>query len=278
MMLRNILQYGRTVSADRYGFELEVEGRRLPTEGITNWDVKRDGSLNNSGLEYVTRQAFRPDKFETMLGRVDQAFKQNRSELNCTVSCSCHIHMNVQDLTIKDVCKILTAYYCVEDILCDYAGPDRAGNLFCLRLSDTDDALEDFMGAIERNSARELSTLPRYTAVNLNSLSRFGTLEFRAFRGIRDSAMELLDWANIIHSVRVFALSYTDPSDILGDVSLQGPEEFFRRMFPDPHHQELLQPFFSEDRIMEGVRRCQWLAYNVNFDAFGTGRQRGERF
>lgn len=276
MMLHNLLPFRRIVSGNRYGFELEVEGRSYPSEDITNWEAKGDGSLGPNGVEFVTRQAFGPDKFELMLGRLSDAFSSARTRLECSVACSCHVHMNVQDLTLKQIAQILTTYYIVEEILCDFAGPDRAGNLFCLRLLDSDLALEGFMNTLNSGNIGSLSGLPRYTAVNLNSLARFGTLEFRAFRGIKEDPRELKVWADMLNSIRVFALSYRDPSEILAEVSLEGPESFFNKIFEDEEHKRLLRPFFSEDRVMDGVRRCQWLAYNTDFSR--VERKRGGRF
>lgn len=265
--LRDLTRFNRTVNGFRMGIEIEAEGY-FPWEAPENWDAKRDGSLGPDGREFVTRQAFGYERVETMLKRIDKSLQHPTTRLDCSSACSVHIHMNVQDLEIIDIVKIMTLYYIFEDALTDYAGPDRAGNLFCLRASDAERPIHLTIEAINNGRFPHiLDERIRYSALNLNALNRFGTLEFRAFGALKKSAMEILPWVRMIAEIREAALGWATPATIVEQFSILGSEEFYKSVFSEDSL-GLLK--FDIDTMYEGVRRAQWLAYQIDYENLGA--------
>lgn len=271
-LLRDLWNYDRNVNSARYGIEVEVEGGPWP-DAPTNWDAKGDGSLDETGVEFVTRQAFGPDKFGLMLGRLDDAFNDAGTELDCGIGCSVHVHMNVQDLTPAQILSIMAAYYIVEDLMVEYAGPNRAGNLFCLRASDAEEPIWAVVNAVNNNefpSALHNDDL-KYSALNVASLRRFGTLEFRSYGALSETPMEVLPWLNMVHRLREFALGFQTPQQVVSEFSMIGPSEFLKSVF-GPELSELLP--FNAQAMRDGMRRAQWLAFRSDLSKVQV-RQRG---
>lgn len=261
--LNELQVYPRKVGGPRYGIELEMEGPGVPrVEPPTNWDSKRDGSLGPHGVEFVSRQAFNFDRTELMLRRMKQALDDSHTTPDCTVACSSHVHMNVQDLEVVQVLNIATTYYILEDYITRLAGPERQGNLFCLRLSDSEVPLERLRMSIEEGLfPRGINEDVRSSALNLCSLATFGTLEFRAFRGVNDP-MELLDWVTILQKIRDFSLGFEDPAAIVQHFSIRGAHMFAAEVL-GPDLIETIGPV-SEEELYEGVFRVQWLAFDCD--------------
>lgn len=266
LTLRDVWDFNRKVGGCRLGIEIEVEGS-FPFAPPENWQAKPDGSLGPRGVEFVTRQAFDAGRAEELLSRLDKAMKTPGTELNCTPACSVHVHMNVQDLRIDEIVKVLTMYYIFEDVLTNYAGPERVGNLFCLRASDAEEPIHRTVNSI--NDGRFPGAYGndiRYAALNLLALQTFGTIEFRAFRAIKKTPMEVLPWVKMLLEIREAALRFESSQEIVEQFSILGVAEFINRVF-GKESQKLLD-FSDEFGMFECVRRAQWLAYQVNYTKF----------
>lgn len=269
--LRDIYHFDRKVGGYKMGLELEVEGT-IRCDPPANWNSKPDGSLGPNGVEFVTIQAFSYERAEELLTRLDKALKDSESEINCSGACSVHVHMNVQDLKIIDIVKILTMYYIFEDALTEFSGPDRVGNLFCLRASDSEEPIFRIIEDINEGTfPRMLNDDIRYAALNLRALSRFGTLEFRSFRGIEKSPLEVVPWVNLLTDIRQAALEYDTPAEIVEQFSILGTEEFIKRVFREENLK--LLDLSDEFNLHAGVRRAQWLAYQIDYSKFEVDNQ-----
>lgn len=162
------------------GLELEVEGTRLPVE-IEGWRTERDGSLRD-GLEYVMATPSGALKTKELLEKVQEAFAANKTKTSYSFRTSTHCHINVSNLDIEQVKVILVLYYLFENQYSQYCAKGRAGNRFCLRLSDAE--------YINRHIRQFITTnrLPakdegKYCAMNMVPLSSYGTLEVRTLEG-----------------------------------------------------------------------------------------------
>lgn len=265
--LRNLRSFDRTVNGARYGIEIELEGAGFPRDRVQHWTATRDGSLGPNGLEFVTAQAYGLQGINRRLTGLDEAFRESGFVNESTSACSVHVHMNVQDLTLTQIASIITTYYILEDWLTEYAaGPERVGNLFCLRLSDSEEPLNVLIEAFE-SERRFTSTLNtdhiRSAALNLNAMARLGTLEFRARRGIDESPLEVLEWVQILDRMRSWALEINNPEAIVTLFNrFETPEQFARMVIPPT----FAMPEIDPERMVDGARRAQWLAFLCDFE------------
>lgn len=258
MLLHNYKRFSPRVKGLQLGLELEIEGRRLPTGSIDGWEVKPDGSLRN-GLEYVTRGSVSPEGVKTALTVLSKHLSV--SSVRNSIRCSTHVHVNVQDLSLKQIATVMTAYYIVEPLLVEFCGVERKGNLFALRLLDSAAPLNRFMQAAKRGSLQPLGNDDiRYAALNLTSLPRFGTLEYRTMRGIDKDPSEVLPWVDLlVHLHRHCENRFNDPAEVLALFSALGPRQFAERVLG---RDDLFDPALEND-MYESARIAQWFAYQL---------------
>lgn len=244
------------------GVEVEIEGLNLPrVVHRESWRVERDGSLRGEAFEYVFRG---PVNYKAACNRLDRlglSFKEVGSEIFDTGRAGVHVHVNVQDLTAKQVGCFITLYYIFENILLDFCGEDRVGNLFCLRTCDAEGAIPLITKAFNNNNLRGLATDDiRYAALNLNSLPKYGSVEFRSMRSTGD--MEIIKtWVSLLLELKKYSLSFNNPREIVEGMSGMSSEVMFKTVFGD--NSGLV---YDDDSMYEGVRYAQDFAYGVDWD------------
>lgn len=194
------------------GIEIEVEGTNLPTR-IKGWDVKQDGSLRGESYEYVLTNPIRRDEVVKYLNRIGTEYAMNESRVYDTGRAGIHIHLNMNDYTITQTFNTILLYYLFEDCLVHWCGKARVGNLFCLRLKDAE-GLSYFIEEALTNNLQVLNTDSiRYASLNMKSLSRFGSLEFRAMKSTAVSD-DISEWISMLLTVKDAALKFKSPLDI----------------------------------------------------------------
>ena len=247
------------------GIEIEVEGRNLATDPGMYWRTDHDGSLGGPGnIEYVMKNpALREDVRDT-LDKVTSALEKAGSEVMPSPRSGVHVHINVQELTLPQVFSFIVIYGVFEDMLMDFCGKGRVGNLFCLSMKDA----EFLPFWIRRCASREnWKDLPgrdgaddRYAAMNLDALKKYGSIEFRALRGTVDMKV-IEDWAGILLKLKDFAKNIKHPKDIISMVSLEGAEGLAQKVF-GKYVKQLWTKDWS-DSIQDGMRLMQPIAYEV---------------
>jgi hypothetical protein len=111
--------------------------------------------------------------------------------------------VNVSDLTLNQILAAIVGYWLIETPLVDTQGPTRVGNLFCLRVSDADYIVNDLINSLESSFPlldNNLSDNVKYAALNLNTVRRFGSLEFRFCKGTTDPK-EIQQWAEFLYNM-----------------------------------------------------------------------------
>ena len=162
------------------GVEIEVEGAKLP-EAAEGWWSTKDGSLRGESMEYVLSQPQTYEETVAALGRLKEAFENRRSKFFESYRAGVHVHVNVQELTGVELASLITTYYMLEGALVRSCRKDRWGNHFCLRTSDA--AMGPIMvrSFFKNRMPRGFNTDElRYSALNLTSLPKYGSVEFRA--------------------------------------------------------------------------------------------------
>lgn len=260
-----------TYREELYGVEIEVEGVNLPSHNLSHtiWRVEKDDSLKTEeAWEYVTPVPLSLQGVRASLDYLDLAYKAHKSEVFDSIRAGVHVHMNVQDWNVKQLFTFATAYYLVEDILINWCGPGREGNLFCLRARDAEFVLFRILKALKDKNLKYLKEdIIRYSSLNYCSLFKYGSIEFRGMRGTGELDL-IYQWVEIINDLREASLQFDSPMQVISMMSGDGELQFLKRILPNTHelfsHNER-----ASDSIREASRRVQMLAFGVNWEDIG---------
>ena len=254
--------------AGEVGIEIEMEGRGLPRVNVDPyWSYHQAGSLRGEeNAEYVlTRPVNRklvPEALESLFAFLKTQGAVIRQDSPNT---SVHVHLNMQDMTLKRVYTLACLWYILESLLMEWCGSERSGNLFCLRASDAETQLQRLASAVRYGRYADLNDQDglRYAALNYTALGKFGSLEFRGLAGVYDPKV-IETWVRMLLSLKDFSEKYDNPTEIIQEFSRTGPEEFLKLVLPGGLWREVTTPDVST-RLREGMRLIQNVAYCVNW-------------
>lgn len=251
------------------GVEIEVEGKNLPPPGFhLLWRADIDGSLKAAeSLEYVMPMPRDLAGVKESLDVLGQAYKKYGTKVDNSIRAGVHVHLNVQQMLVKDFFTFLTCYYILEDALTTYCGPTREGNLFCLRSSDAEYILFELMKVAKEKNFKYLNTDNlRYATLNMLSLFKYGSVEFRAMRGT-GKLDDIYDWCQIILALRDGAKQFKDPVDAIASMSGDGELLFLQRILGEQakHFKNIPK---IDQMIRQGARRAQMLAFCTDWNAY----------
>lgn len=216
---------------------VEVECERVASNTINGYipdtwiKVVPDGSLRNSGLEFVTC----PHKAEYTEELLTFLFANLGKNHEFSPRTSIHVHMNVQDMKIGEVASLLYVYLTFERLLYKWVGNGREDNIFCVPLQQT----------MLPKSIHEILTkaMPinwtKYCGMNLSPYRDKGTVEFRHLHGT-DSLEVVLQWIQILLRMMKYAKSVPNNYILPRILSLNTNSEY--RMF--------LEEVFEEDAVL----------------------------
>jgi hypothetical protein len=181
------------------GIEIEIE--RVKVNNVHRypvWTSHPDGSLRDGGTEYVST----PISGSRIGYALNQFFDQMPSGYRFSQRCSVHIHQNCLNMTLKEIAAECMVYSVVEKLLFKFVGNDRDKNNFCVPWYDA-----KVYGFIKQLCEGQIPSLEayRYLALNLASLIKFGTLEFRHLNGT-DDVNRIITWINLIMCMKQFAM------------------------------------------------------------------------
>jgi hypothetical protein len=216
------------------GIEIEVEANDQPSLNTTDnswWSTTSDSSLWNEGREYIYRIPFNRKEVAPSLEYIQRRFQENYCHIDYTIRAGTHVHVNMQRYTMKQMMIFTMCYFTVENLLTDFCGEDRVGNLFCLRLQDAENLRDQIVGALQGQSYYDMfqENEVKYAACNFASLWRFGTVEFRAM-GTYPNFERIQDWVNILLNIKDQSLGYENMLDIIEDFSYLGPRGFAEKI------------------------------------------------
>lgn len=237
----------RETHAGDLGIEIETEAPLpgYPVPKIAGWVNKGDGSLRDFGVEYISNGPIVIDKLREHLTAWKQGLGPFHKALDAhSVSTSVHVHVNVQKLTPIQTLNFYLCGVLFENVMAKYAGPDREGNLFCLRTVDAENLYnciknsvkgakteQDLVSCFNPHRQQKL-----YTNVHTVPVKTLGTIEFRVMRGTTD-IKEIEAWAQVLYNIREFAVSFENPVAILRYLKDAGAIGAMRRVFKD-HFEE----------------------------------------
>jgi Putative amidoligase enzyme len=244
------------------GIEVECEGSRLLAAVPSYWRAKPDGSLRGNSMEYVLSKPVKRDKVLNFLLYLKKKLDENNAVINDSVRTSVHVHLNVQQLTFKQIYNFICLYLLFEDLLVEYAGPTRVGNLFCLRARDAEHLIDVLVSCAEQDSYSEIALANniRYCSCNVAAIPKFGSVEFRALRGTVDPHL-INTWVELLLRIKDESLNYDNPKEIIEEFSSLSPLGLFSKVFGE--HTNLFGSNNTkiEHTLWESVRLIQQVAY-----------------
>ena|SRR3990167_1944652 len=254
------------------GIEVEVEGENLPVRLPSYWSVHRDPSLRgDENLEYVLTRPVKRSSVGAVLNYLNKHLNKNPdTRINQSKRCSTHIHINMQGHSILEAYVFICLYFLVEDILIQYAGKDRLGNMFSLTIKDAEypiDFLYEAAKADNYNDLKKYEDYLRYGSINIAALAKYNSLEFRALRGTVDPVI-ITTWINILTHIKDRSLQYETPKDILIDMSIKGVKQFLQETLHESALDFALKNYTHlqlEALVWEALPLVQEIAYVINW-------------
>lgn len=251
--------FGFREVAGEIGIEIEMEGDGLVVHS-PSWAEHADGSLRGSSLEYVLKKPVNRDKVSAVLKELEASWKDYGSRLHPSERCGVHVHLNCQKKTLKEVAILMAVYYIFEEPMLKFCGDDRDGNFFCLPARDAEFQLHEIydMMVNQQLTVTQKDQHYRYAALNITSLAKFGSLEFRPLKATKTLA-PVLDWVNIILAINDSAAKFESTRAVVESCSAAGSERFLKQVFGT--YAGLLNCKGINGMILDGVRRVQEFAY-----------------
>lgn len=276
-------------AGDFYGIEIECEGRNVNWGGgdenlLNNWRPERDGSLRDfhgPPQEWVFNG---PVKYKASKARIDQLFDyfdKRKAKIVCSNRTSVHVHFNVGDKTAYQVVNLFILFTILEDLMDRYCGEDRDGNLFCLSSRRAEEQINWMMNAVfKTRSFTSFRNDFRYCSLNMASVNKFGSIEFRGMRGL-DNRQDLHDWFDIVQEFCEYGCyKMHNPVDLIQEISYKTPVGFVKEVFSDRSFKLLTEGLDEDvinDSIYEGLRLVQMMCYKIGTE-FDQVRLRGKDF
>ena len=242
------------------GVEIEAEFEHPCAAVVPSpWRVDLDGSLRGYAYEFVLKNPVSRGTINSALNKLEDCLSDHK--ILHSIRAGIHIHLNVQDLTIKQVLNFMMCYYLLETALLRTCGENREGNLFCLRNSDaasTTLALERVIEGADFHIAHSNSY--RYSALNFQSLFRYGSLEFRSLATEPDLA-NIRPWIDVLLTLKDASLKVQNPLDLVMDISGDGASYWAQKML-GKHFERMDYPDMEKD-IMKNLRMIQVALYSL---------------
>lgn len=270
----NVLGLRKT--AGLFGIEVEAEGNRLGFADDDFWRTEDDPSLRGrypeGRAEFVLRK---PIPFEHVEQALDDLILcQAKAKLDFSFRTSVHVHLNCQEMEHPKLMNLIYAYLLIEDPLINFCGEVRKANRFCLRAKDAE-GLYDAITNIFQGEETEIGRIPqnsfRYSALNLEALKKYGSVEFRAMRGTLDKNV-LMPWVSMIHSLYTFAQKEENPQAIRELYETLGGQRFLERVLSKP-----LAEMLEYDGIEKDMNQSYCLSVDLPY-AFNRGEKIRARY
>jgi len=256
----NVSGYFGTGKLDKnkeVGIEIEMEGRNLVNYDMNYWKCEGDGSLRGESIEWVLKSPVNRNRVVSRIKYLIETMKAQKAVLRPSDRCGVHIHVNCQTLDFEQLFRFISLYAVFEDVLTNWCGDDREGNLFCLRMKDASHLLSMLAACKKEGDIYAVcNDHYRYGALNLAALAKYGSLEFRQMR-TPDNLMEIDVWADALMRIFDYAKDNSNEHDYIQAVSMRGGLAFAKDVLGD-----MVKVFVNNKNahlIMDGARRAQFL-------------------
>ncbi|QDH46729.1 hypothetical protein LAh8_1 [Aeromonas phage LAh_8] len=198
---------------NRVGVEIEVERFNNRRARLRYWNLVSDGSLRNNGQEFTFRGALGGKDAFDAISEIDTLLYQANPELN--IRCSTHVHVDVRDMTVPQLKRMILAYAFYESFLFNQSGRHRMKSNFCMPLCIAEGLthiLMDYWGNTDADFIFNVTDRwDKYSAINLIPIRSYGSVEFRIAEG-KSKSGQLLRLVNRFLALKEIAVE-KDMSD-----------------------------------------------------------------
>lgn len=267
---------GKSGTEGDIGIEIEMEGNNLPhdPEFSNNriWEHVVDHSLRgNDNGEYVLRKPIKFDNVDKALENLWKVFAFTGATFDESNRTSVHVHLNCQEFYLNRFASFCALYICFEEVLTEWCGEYRVGNLFCLRSKDAPGIITKIKSFIKSNGESKIGEHLHYAGFNIHALTKFGSIEVRTMRGVSDPLV-IRDWVRILRTIYDKSADFPDPRGICDAFSFNGPLDFFYSIMGDQANTLRNGIDFNDERLKdsmyEGIRLAQDICYCADWDEF----------
>ena len=221
----------RARHAGLFGIEVEVESNthlNMLTDFHSNYWMRVDEGSVRNGTEYIFQRPLNTKDKDAALTELYTYLKTVPNLDWNSKRTSVHVHINMLKNTPLDVYKYLTAYGLLEEVMLAFCTEGREGNLFCLSMNNA-----EFLVEALRDDITSYSTLAnlvhgdnlRYSSVNVSSIGKFGSVEFRTLQG-GASQQDVKLWSDQLAKIKSGAMTFEHPQAIMDFYFLASPNTF----------------------------------------------------
>lgn len=269
------------------GIEIEVEGNTFPKNNEDygddvedlgeecipyQWRYTHDGSLRgDDNAEYILAKPLNFNEVSDALKDLWQMFRDWGSVLDESNRTSVHVHLNAQSWHLNRLASFLGLYFSVEEILVNWCGDHRAGNLFCLRAKDAPAIVNRARKFIKTADFGVFDDGQHYAGVNLEALRNKGSVEIRCMRGATEY-QPIETWVKILERIYNLSGEFEDPRLVVSQFSGGGPLSYLRFVLGDLTDEVLAGVEMSPGEVVrsltEGIRFAQNICYCRDWSSF----------
>ena len=280
--IRTLMGTAKTIG--EIGIEIEVEGNKFQKESVVKpWTYHKDGSLRGQdNAEYVLSHPILFSEVPKAIEDLWKMFSDYGSVLDESNRTSVHVHLNTQDFYLNRLCAFMAMYFSVEEILTAWCGEHRIGNLFCLRAKDAPAIVSQMKRFFKYGGQTEIRDGMHYAGLNAQALAKFGSLEIRSLRGVKDPEL-VLNWVSVLENIYKLSNDYPDPRVLCDTFSSQGPVDYLQMILGDTYpivrngidydNQQIMEALYDGIRLAQDLCYCRdWSKYkphDIKADPFG---------
>lgn len=255
---------------DQIGFEIELEGMHV-IQKVADHDLYKffklepDGSLRvlKKGAEcteYVFKKPLDLRQADKAIKTMMDFLTSKGVEVFDSYRTSIHVHVNCCGETHRHLANFLTLAIIFDELFTSQNGKYRIGNNFCLRSRDAEGQVRDLCNSIRAyGNFFNVQGTHRYSSVNIASLTKFGTVEFRSLECTTDYE-RVIHWVRTLQALKEASRQYKDPREIIAKFSQRGPLGFLISHLGQQYAKYAAVPGY-DIMLRDGMRLAQDFAF-----------------